>query len=285
MATNSVWSSDYHDPRWKAKRKRILDRDNHTCKMCGDTNNLQVHHGYYEPERRAWTYPDHSLWTLCESCHEKVTFQNRDLKRVIGEMHPGKLDELMLHLQAFRNDNGHQADQNASTVLRGIEWENEERQPEDEDDGLHASWYESGQKAGEGHFKDGQRHGLWLYWDENGQKKEEGHWKDGQPDGLWTFWDENGEKKEECHYKNGHADGLWTWWNENGQKAMEVLYKDDEQDGLQTEWEWHENGQKAGEGHFKDGQRHGLWLYWDENGQKKEEDHWKDGQREGLQTK
>ena len=211
MANNSVWSSDYHDPRWTAKRQRILDRDNHTCKMCGDTNNLQVHHGYYEPDRRAWTYPDHSLWTLCDSCHEKVTFQNRDLKRVVGEMHPEKLDELMLHVRAFESDVGSQ--DNQGVVLPQTDVEDEEFVSDLDDDGLTINWYSNGQKMCEGYLDDeGVAQGLHIWWHENGQKKSEAYFKNDEKDGLSTVWYENGRRRwEEC-YKNGERDGLSTVW-------------------------------------------------------------------------
>ena len=249
---SSKWSSDYQDPRWKVKRQRILDRDNHTCKMCGDTDNLQVHHGFYEKDRRAWTYPDHSLWTLCKSCHEKVTYANRDIKRVIGEMHPEKLDDLMLHVRAFENDVGWQNNQgaalpptdvedeelvsdlqNANAVLRQTDVEDEELVSDLQDDGLTTNWYSNGQKMCEGYLDDeGVAQGIHTWWHENGQKKSEGHYKDGELDGPYNSWHENGQKEWEVHYKNGELDGLVTRWYENGQKKEEVHYKNGQRDGL-----------------------------------------------------
>lgn len=65
-----------HDDRWYAKRRKILDRDNHKCQWCGKTTNLQVHHKYYNvypngPKVNPWDYPDDALMVLCDDCHVK----------------------------------------------------------------------------------------------------------------------------------------------------------------------------------------------------------------------
>jgi hypothetical protein len=61
---------------WKEKRKRILNRDKHRCRMCNkkeDKNNiLHVHHRYYIYDRYAWGYDDSALITLCQDCHQLV---------------------------------------------------------------------------------------------------------------------------------------------------------------------------------------------------------------------
>lgn len=66
---------ELQDYRWKAKRKKILKRDNYKCVNCGCKQNLQVHHKYYEryPNNYpadAWDYPDAALITLCDKCHK-----------------------------------------------------------------------------------------------------------------------------------------------------------------------------------------------------------------------
>lgn len=65
-----------HDNRWYAKRRKILDRENHKCQWCGKTTNLQVHHKYYNkyPNEKMvmpWDYPDDALMVLCDDCHVK----------------------------------------------------------------------------------------------------------------------------------------------------------------------------------------------------------------------
>lgn len=34
-------------PSWKAKRKEILERDSHRCRICNSNTELQVHHRQY----------------------------------------------------------------------------------------------------------------------------------------------------------------------------------------------------------------------------------------------
>ena len=64
-------------PKWKARRKEILDRDQHRCINCKSDKQLQIHHRQYHfilsqnRFRFPWDYPDYLLITLCESCHNK----------------------------------------------------------------------------------------------------------------------------------------------------------------------------------------------------------------------
>ncbi len=67
-------SSDYaeklKDPRWQKKRLEIFQRDNWTCKKCGEkTKTLHIHHLLYIPRVEPWDIPSGFLVTLCEDCH------------------------------------------------------------------------------------------------------------------------------------------------------------------------------------------------------------------------
>ena len=58
------------DPKWLAKRLKILRRDHFKCTACGSTENLRVHHTFYYPVKtEPWKYPNKSLITLCDKCH------------------------------------------------------------------------------------------------------------------------------------------------------------------------------------------------------------------------
>ena len=65
------------DPRWKAKRLEILERDMKRCVICKSENNLQVHHRQYHFStilnsfKNPWEYENRLLITICESCHQK----------------------------------------------------------------------------------------------------------------------------------------------------------------------------------------------------------------------
>lgn len=65
------------DPRWRAKRAEILQRDLHRCVNCNNDLDLQVHHRQYHfivrenKFKLPWDYPGQLLITLCEPCHKK----------------------------------------------------------------------------------------------------------------------------------------------------------------------------------------------------------------------
>lgn len=63
------YSDKLKDPRWQKKRLEILQRDEFTCRLCGDSESpLVVHHLKYEGE--PWEVDNDYLITYCESCHE-----------------------------------------------------------------------------------------------------------------------------------------------------------------------------------------------------------------------
>jgi 5-methylcytosine-specific restriction endonuclease McrA len=66
------------DPRWKIKRKQILNRDANKCVICKkDEGHMHVHHKQYHFIKRLqihvdpWDYEDRLMVTLCESCHSR----------------------------------------------------------------------------------------------------------------------------------------------------------------------------------------------------------------------
>jgi len=70
MRNNMDYLEKLKDPRWQRKRLRILERDNWTCKSCGETEKtLHVHHLFYFKETDPWDINDGYLITLCEDCH------------------------------------------------------------------------------------------------------------------------------------------------------------------------------------------------------------------------
>ncbi len=72
-----IYHKKLQDKRWKEKAESILKRDGYKCTECGNTENLQVHHMYYESRFFGgmpvdpWDYPDSALITLCDKCHLK----------------------------------------------------------------------------------------------------------------------------------------------------------------------------------------------------------------------
>jgi 5-methylcytosine-specific restriction endonuclease McrA len=57
--------------KWRRKRQSVMDRDGNKCTVCGNTENLVVHHTFYYTDLPdPWKYPNASLLTLCEECHK-----------------------------------------------------------------------------------------------------------------------------------------------------------------------------------------------------------------------
>lgn len=76
MAKQTEFQRQLSDPRWQKKRLQILERDEWTCKRCGDTETtLTVHHKSYRMEGGKfvdyWDYHDDDLITFCTNCHEE----------------------------------------------------------------------------------------------------------------------------------------------------------------------------------------------------------------------
>jgi hypothetical protein len=58
------------DPKWKAKRVEILERDKYKCQGCGKRDTLlDIHHQYYCSNREPWDYPNWNFVPLCRQCH------------------------------------------------------------------------------------------------------------------------------------------------------------------------------------------------------------------------
>lgn len=67
--TKNNYAELLRDPQWDQKRKAILKRDKHSCRVCYSKNvELHVHHLAYQG--KPWEVPDHWLVTLCSNCHE-----------------------------------------------------------------------------------------------------------------------------------------------------------------------------------------------------------------------
>jgi hypothetical protein len=65
------------DPRWQKVRLEIFQRDNWACQNCGcTTETLCIHHFHYFLNTEPWEYLESSLITLCENCHNLISFIN-----------------------------------------------------------------------------------------------------------------------------------------------------------------------------------------------------------------
>jgi len=66
-----TYSDKLKDPRWQARRAEVLNRDDYTCRDCGEKpDSLDVHHLHYRKGAQPWEYPLNFLMSLCRDCHE-----------------------------------------------------------------------------------------------------------------------------------------------------------------------------------------------------------------------
>src|SRR5205085_12374091 len=83
-ARREAYAQKLKDPRWQKKRLEVMNRDNFTCRMCGDDkSHLNVHHLYYAESGNPWDVHESALLTLCETCHERETQEIRRARGVL----------------------------------------------------------------------------------------------------------------------------------------------------------------------------------------------------------
>jgi hypothetical protein len=84
MADKRTYAEKLRDPRWQKRRLEILNRDEFTCRSCGDSEStLHVHHRCYISGKEPWEYEDDYLVTLCEDCHKSEGVQWPELQRLL----------------------------------------------------------------------------------------------------------------------------------------------------------------------------------------------------------
>ena len=64
---------------WAEKRNKALERDKYHCSICGNPNNLEVHHLRYPDVLGTELISD--LMTLCRSCHKNMEEYKKGHKR------------------------------------------------------------------------------------------------------------------------------------------------------------------------------------------------------------
>jgi hypothetical protein len=119
------------DPRWQKKRLEIFNRDNFTCRICGDTETtLAVHHLKYQGE--PWDAPNEKLITVCEDCHieiEELKSEINDFNtlKILKRKFKSELDrELYISFDESLRHKVYQLNGSCSSYI-GIEKKNAER--------------------------------------------------------------------------------------------------------------------------------------------------------------
>jgi hypothetical protein len=68
----NTYYDDLKNPKWQKKRLEVLNKANFKCCICSNTEKeLNVHHRYYDKNKKIWEYSDGNLFCLCKDCHGK----------------------------------------------------------------------------------------------------------------------------------------------------------------------------------------------------------------------
>ncbi|MEZ4922362.1 MAG: hypothetical protein R2780_04255 [Crocinitomicaceae bacterium] len=201
------------------------------------------------------------------------------------------------------------------TFWVGSIWAQEEIDP----NGYNVFYYSTGEKASEGHFKNGLPDGLWKAYYKNGKTKSIGYKLEGQSDSLWKFFNEDGlltwlytyqnDKKNGCaqqfdslgnviqesFYIDDIKQGEELWFFDDGKIKKKLLFTDGEVDGVALEFneegqviteEEYSNGYLRRKEEFnrldEEGNKTGVWRDYHDNGTLKSEVSYKDGKKDGI---
>lgn len=113
--SSPTYAEKLRDPRWQRKRLEVMGRDNFACCHCGEAHaTLNVHHTFYRRNTSPWEYPDDSLLTLCEPCHERVQAWMTAGHRAYGRLELGEAQRAIGYMRAMHADG---ADDNDVIVI------------------------------------------------------------------------------------------------------------------------------------------------------------------------
>lgn len=91
-----TYAEQLRHPNWQRRRLQILERDGWMCTAClARDRELHVHHKLYVKGRLTWEYADDELRTLCKPCHDNWHAGEEHLKKLLAEIHPWELAELL----------------------------------------------------------------------------------------------------------------------------------------------------------------------------------------------
>jgi len=140
-------------------------------------------------------------------------------------------------------------------------------------------YYNSGEKAAEGKYKNGVVIGIWTVWYKNGQIKRIGELtptpnrSDSLPQtiGNWKYYYENGQIKHQGNWlKSDYSPkrvGIWKSYHDTGEIAYTGNYTGENWSHKDGEHTWYfKNGQTESLTIFKNGEIIGNTIYFNEDG-------------------
>lgn len=101
----STYAELLRDPRWQKKRLEVMEDAEWRCEHCANASQeLHVHHTYYEKGRMPWEYIRRHLRCLCKDCHERWHEADTALKRIVGSMDIEQLCRLITFANTISGD-------------------------------------------------------------------------------------------------------------------------------------------------------------------------------------
>ncbi len=89
-----TYQEKLQDPRWLKKRTLLISARGGGCELCGNSQKLTIHHGYYRFKTDPWDYDDDTLWVLCWPCHETTQQKLTAIHEIIARINPREMDNL-----------------------------------------------------------------------------------------------------------------------------------------------------------------------------------------------
>ena len=285
------------DPRhWDAVRQKALKRDGYKCRLCGDDDELHVHHLTYEN----WGHEKKKdLTTLCKEHHKLFHRQNKKLKKktpkcpkcddihdVVGPNSDGnyrcnyhtcghyfnelgeitescKEDETKYFLGDIDIRNISCPNCSSDIVCQTYD-ENDQFVTEYEYNNVPVEIFENSIRCIEAGCKFEIKNNTILVT---------GHYEDGSICSERTYL--NVHLDEESLI----LDGKSTWFFSSGKISSEQYFEKGKRVGFKREWD--EDGRIIKETQYEDGKRK-LFKMWDSSGQLREETNYKNGLVDGL---
>ncbi|MCY7008126.1 toxin-antitoxin system YwqK family antitoxin [Fusobacterium simiae] len=121
----------------------------------------------------------------------------------------------------------------------------------------------------------GQHDGEFLQYYESGQLAQKGTYKNGLGQGDYIWYHENGQIKQKSFYKDDKIEGTVSWFFPSGKIAQTANFKNGKEDGELIEY--YENGQIKEKRFYINGKEEGKSLFYDEKGNLTKTEIYKDG--------
>ena len=97
-----TYADKLKDPRWQKKRLEVFELNEFTCEDCeSKTEQLHIHHTYYQRGLMPWEYPNDSLKCLCEDCHRTRQNLELDVQKELSKLSLCELDMFFSYVFGF----------------------------------------------------------------------------------------------------------------------------------------------------------------------------------------